>query len=384
MAKQMYIGVEGKARKIKKGYIGVDGVARKIKKGYIGIDGIARCFFGGGGGELSYYGKATPLTASRDRGAGASAGDVAYLAGGYSSSSGSYVASGAMERYTADLVKLQDSGYPGGAIYDLTGISFNNYALFAGGRDGSANVTTLVATIDASGTQKYFQLNFGRSKTAAAVAGDHVLFAGGYDSYSGPSGAVDAFDKSLTKVSSYMFLGTYRHGLAGIDAGNHALFAGGQKVVDDTAVYTDVVEAYDASLTRSTVTTLILARHSLSAAKAGKYALFAGGFSSSYDYNDTIDVYDESLVYYVGVGKLSYARSRIGAASLGDYAIFAGGASSQSYRAEVDVWDGKLTKVPTTNISPGRYDMMVATVGNYALFAGGSHHRAEVDVYQLS
>ena len=37
-----YIGVDGKARKIKGGYIGVDGVARKIKKGYIGVDGVAR------------------------------------------------------------------------------------------------------------------------------------------------------------------------------------------------------------------------------------------------------------------------------------------------------------------------------------------------------
>ena len=37
-----YIGVDGKARKVKGGYIGVDGKARKIKKGYIGVDGVAR------------------------------------------------------------------------------------------------------------------------------------------------------------------------------------------------------------------------------------------------------------------------------------------------------------------------------------------------------
>lgn len=38
----VYIGVDGKARKVKGGYVGVDGVARKIKKAYIGVDGIAR------------------------------------------------------------------------------------------------------------------------------------------------------------------------------------------------------------------------------------------------------------------------------------------------------------------------------------------------------
>lgn len=37
-----YIGVDGKARKVKGGYIGIDGKARKIKKGYIGVNGVAR------------------------------------------------------------------------------------------------------------------------------------------------------------------------------------------------------------------------------------------------------------------------------------------------------------------------------------------------------
>lgn len=38
----MYIGVNGKARKVKKIYIGVDNVARKVTKGYIGWGGKAR------------------------------------------------------------------------------------------------------------------------------------------------------------------------------------------------------------------------------------------------------------------------------------------------------------------------------------------------------
>lgn len=38
-----YIGVDGKARKVKGGYIGIDGKARKLKKGYIGDEnGVAR------------------------------------------------------------------------------------------------------------------------------------------------------------------------------------------------------------------------------------------------------------------------------------------------------------------------------------------------------
>lgn len=39
----VYIGIDGKARKVKGGYIGIDGVARKIKKGYIGDEnGVAQ------------------------------------------------------------------------------------------------------------------------------------------------------------------------------------------------------------------------------------------------------------------------------------------------------------------------------------------------------
>lgn len=45
MAKEIYVGVDGIARKVKKAYVGVDGVARKIKKGYIGVNNVARLFY---------------------------------------------------------------------------------------------------------------------------------------------------------------------------------------------------------------------------------------------------------------------------------------------------------------------------------------------------
>lgn len=42
MAKGIYRGVDGTARKVKKEYRGVEGIARRIKKEYRGVDGIAR------------------------------------------------------------------------------------------------------------------------------------------------------------------------------------------------------------------------------------------------------------------------------------------------------------------------------------------------------
>lgn len=45
MGKRVYIGVDNKARKVKKMYIGIDGVARKVKKAYIGVDGVAQLLY---------------------------------------------------------------------------------------------------------------------------------------------------------------------------------------------------------------------------------------------------------------------------------------------------------------------------------------------------
>lgn len=47
MATGWYIGVDGKARKVKAAYVGVDGKARKVKAGYVGVDGKARKFYTG-------------------------------------------------------------------------------------------------------------------------------------------------------------------------------------------------------------------------------------------------------------------------------------------------------------------------------------------------
>ena len=59
MAKKVYIGIGGKARKVKKIYFGVGGKARKVKKAYIGVGGKARCFYSAG---PAYYGAVTATT----------------------------------------------------------------------------------------------------------------------------------------------------------------------------------------------------------------------------------------------------------------------------------------------------------------------------------
>lgn len=51
MAKEIYVGIDGLAKKVGNMYVGVDGIARKIKKGYVGVDGVARLFYDADGGK---------------------------------------------------------------------------------------------------------------------------------------------------------------------------------------------------------------------------------------------------------------------------------------------------------------------------------------------
>lgn len=44
-SKEMYIGVSGKAREVKKIYVGIGGIAREVKHGFVGVENKARMFF---------------------------------------------------------------------------------------------------------------------------------------------------------------------------------------------------------------------------------------------------------------------------------------------------------------------------------------------------
>ena len=63
--KACYVGVDGKARKVKKIYTGVDNKARKVKKAYVGVGGKARPFFSAEQ-ALSYYGTVSPLSQAKN------------------------------------------------------------------------------------------------------------------------------------------------------------------------------------------------------------------------------------------------------------------------------------------------------------------------------
>ena len=295
MTKACYVGIGGKARKVKKIYTGVNNVARKVKKGYVGVGGVARPFFSAEQ-KLSYYGEVTSLPSIAD-------------------------------------------------------------------------------------------------KFAAALAGEYAVFAGG-DSVDGKYDAVSAvataYSRSLVR-SVPNKLSVARKSLAAASVGGYAVFAGGRNAAEYSG-RTDyaTVDAYNASLTRTTPTGLSVARSGMGAASVGGYALFGGGVVLTsqwqYKYYSTVDAYNASLTRTTPTG-LSVARSGMGATSVGGYALFGGGVvetldlmgnNSIKNFATVDVYTEYLTKSTGQSLPSARYYLAAAAIGDYALFAGGSFYNGSV------
>ena len=77
----------------------------------------------------------------------------------------------------------------------------------------------------------------------------------------------------LTYYGTVKALSTARSKIAATSVGGYALFGGGYG-----SIFSDVVDAYNSSLVRSTPTALSKARGELAATSVGDYALFGGGY----------------------------------------------------------------------------------------------------------
>ena len=185
------------------------------------------------------------------------------------------------------------------------------------------------------------------------------------------------FNLPAFKKSTPTELSQARNNLAATTVGNYALFGGG-----DTGSHSDVVDAYDQTLTWSTPAhTLSQARNNLAAttvAPAGGsspqsgYALFGGGDYSSSKSN-VVDAYDQTLTWSTPPHPLSQARNRLTATTVGNYALFGGGWNGNSYFNVVDAYDQTLTLTTPAALSQARNNLAATTVGNYALFGGGGN-----------
>ena len=355
--------------------------ARKVKKAYVGVGGVARpCYTGG---ELAYYGTATPLSIKGYNMAATTVGNYALFGGRHSSPNLSEY-NAAVDAYDTALVRTTATPFSHGQMY-RSATTVEGYALFGGGRSSvngmlvDAYDISLVRTAPAS-------LHIAKAWVAAGTVGNHAIFAGGSDnneSYTYTKVA-EAYDASLTKTT-IASLSVVRYNIDVPTVGNYALFAGGY--MD----HVTSVDAYNASLTRTNAPELDIGRNANGAATVGNYALIGGGLGYT-TYAPSVNAYDASLTKTMAP-QLSYSVTNLSATAIGEFALFGGGngtisVSESGHSDTVDVYDASLTKITTTPLSEARTLLAAVTIGNYALFAGGqgqdSGGSTVVDVYTIS
>ena len=352
MAKAVYVGVDSKARKMKKAYVGIDGKARKVKKMYIGdSSGKARLCYSA---ELDRHGMAAALSVARYDVRTATVGNYALFAGGLKPGLFSVKT---VDAYNASLTKSTPAEMTWERGYHASA-AIGGYALFAGGEQRTTSGSQFMWITDVYNTSltRSRAPNLsdpgGALNMGAAVVGNYALFAGGMVNGRGKlSLGVNVYDTSLTHTMATNLNGKPRHYVRGASVGNYALFAGGEDADYDN--YN--VDAYDASLTRTAAPYLARADNRDAAATVGNYAVFVG---SPYG----ADIYDASLTR-TAAAILSTERTGLAATTVGNYAIFSGGGVA-------DFCDASLTRSSIDTSMTG-YNMGAATIGDYALFAGG-------------
>ena len=141
MTKACYVGVAGKARKVKKIYTGVANKARKVKKAYVGVGGKARLFYSADQ-KLGYYGTVTGLSQVRCLPAATTVGNYGLFGGGgYGVFADTLYST--VDAYSASLVRSTPTALSQ-ARSGLAATTVGSYGLFGGGSDSS-----VYSTVDA-------------------------------------------------------------------------------------------------------------------------------------------------------------------------------------------------------------------------------------------
>lgn len=376
MAKKLYVEVGGKTRKAKKGYVSVSGKARKIKKAYVGVNGKARAFWSGG--ELRYYGRATALSEARYELTATATGGYALFAGG---NNGNY--SNVVDAYNRSLTRTNPAGLEKYGVHIAT--SVGQYAIIATNDLSSSFISGVADSYviyDKSLTK--ISNNIGttveaRTSKGAANVGNYALFAGGnlirQFGAGEPVNTINAINSSLTLSS--IALPKAKRAVCGGKVGNYALFAGGLGGGPFNPSYYTDVDAYNVSLTRISVTAIDRGIDSVrcSASIGSSYVLFRVGVADLPPF--TINAYDASLTKR-SVTVPNRDSYEMAAASSENYAIFAD-------KYYVVAYNDSLTCSMMTPLSDERVEGAAATIGNYVLFAGGlnSGKKDIVDVYTI-
>lgn len=371
MAKKAYIGVDGKARKVKKMYIGIGSGPRTLPTGYTQVQYLEST-------GTQYID--TGFQPNQDSRAIA---DVQFLSAPTSHATvfGAYDdVNGWWAYYRYD--DKQYRGLNGGTSqYSIsysdatarTTIELKKGALVVGETQREIPESTYSIALNA---YLFAQNRNGSLKYPASIRMyscqiyDNGVLVRDYVPCTNASGTAGLYDVVNSKFYTNAGTGTFTAGSTtlsvarrikkayiGIGGVARPCFGGGE------------LEYYGA------ITPFGTARESHAATSNGKYALFAGGATSSSSDNPTsIEVYDASLVHSIAPTALSVRRYLLAATSVGEYSIFGGGYYNKT---NVDAYNSSLTHTSCTAFTKAVCELAATTVGNYALFGGGKYVASE-------
>ena len=129
MAKGIYVGAGGVARRMKKAYVGVAGKARAVRKMYVGVGNRARLCYSA---EPEYAGTGVPLADPKYGAKAAAAGNCALIGGGRFAGTASNAVCNTVDAYDTSLTRTAPAAL-GDKRYLHSAVPLGVYALFAGG-----------------------------------------------------------------------------------------------------------------------------------------------------------------------------------------------------------------------------------------------------------
>lgn len=359
MAKGMYIGVDGKARKCKKAYIGIDGIARKIKKMYIGIANVARLIFSSG---VEYKGTVDAVR-GRLYPASTSVGNYALFGGNRLSNS---VTTETIDTINSSLtVGTATSFYA--KLDNLSAASNSNYAIFgqASNKNGGYAFNSSL-TLSRASTGDYYN-------QGTISSPNYAFFIGGYSNgeYYNYTRYIDNSKTSRILSTPYYY---YVALMAGTTVGENYVYGGGELYdsYDGGTLDADEWFGLSSSLTSVMHRTLTYERfdyiqNRICAGTVGNNAIFAGGRASNITKLDVINAsFTQSVLQFVNQRGIKCAPVENGL-------IFVGGCNYDftTYNTSAYLLDESLTCSPM-QVSSTRLEHSATSIGNrIAIFGYG-------------
>lgn len=221
-------------------------------------------------------------------------------------------------------------------------------------------------------------LGTGRNLLSAGSIGGRAIFAGGVDSSSNASNAVDSFNSNLTRTALTP-LSYARRSAIPIRLSSYLIFAGNEH--PKTYSNSTKVDAYNSHLTRTTATSL--PDSSGCGCLFGGNAIFAAFNSSTASTSKGVVKYNNNLTRS-SFGTLSTARKHASACSIGGYLLIAGGLKISGYTAgseatykTVDAFNSSGTRISVSDMSSSRCYGIGLNDGAHAVFYLGIKYTAK-------